>query len=224
MTAPTAPATARHRVRTARRILVLGCPGSGKTTLAVRLARHTGLPLHHLDDEHWGPDWSRPTPEVWRRRQQRLVAGDRWIIEGNYLPTVPLRAARAELVIMLDTSTPRCLLRVVRRAWRIRRGDPTGLPLRVRAQARAGHRVRATRDFPALLWLVATFRARRWWVTLRRARAAPDTPVLVAVGPGGSARRTAALRARLRRAGVPALIAPASEVCRTVQPSAKGHQ
>jgi adenylate kinase family enzyme len=224
MTAPAALTAERHRIRSARRILVLGCPGSGKSTLAVRLARYTGLPLHHLDDEHWGPGWSRPTPEAWRLRQRELAAGDRWIIEGNYLPTVHLRAARAQLVIMLDTGTLRCLARVLRRAWRIRRGDPAGLPLRVREQARAGERVSATRGFLPLLVMVATFRARRWWTTLRRARAAPGTPLLVAVGPGRTARRTAVLRARLHRAGVPALVAPATDVCRTFQPDAKGHQ
>ena len=32
-----------------KRVIVIGCPGSGKTTFAEKLHKNTGLPLFHLD-------------------------------------------------------------------------------------------------------------------------------------------------------------------------------
>ena len=37
----------------AKRILVIGCPGAGKSTLSLELAELSGLPLIHLDKEYW---------------------------------------------------------------------------------------------------------------------------------------------------------------------------
>ncbi|MEU7723864.1 hypothetical protein AB0B78_01155 [Streptomyces sp. NPDC040724] len=184
------------------RILVLGCPGSGKSTLAGQVERACGLPLVHLDDVYWGPGWERPSASEWIRRQERMAARPRWIIDGNYLPTVPVRAARADLVVVLDTSTPRCLVRVVRRALGIRAGDLSALPAAVREGA--GDRVEATGDFPALLRKILRFRTRDFWSLLRDSGAAvgagPDVPVFVVVQGGRRGLRLArAVRGLSRR-------------------------
>jgi len=203
------------------RILVLGCPGAGKTTLARQLASDTGLPLYHLDDEYWGAGWTRPDPRRWERRQRELTAGESWIIDGNYLPTIHLRAARADLVVLVDTATTRCLLRVLARAWRIHRGDHSDLPLRVRAAAAsasagsaslrgagASGPVRATRDLLPLLWMIIRFRARDWRAVVERACANPDVAMLVAVGRRRPGRRVAAVRGRLESLGAPSIVLP----------------
>lgn len=39
----------------AKRILILGCGGAGKSTLARRLGAATGLPVVHLDGLYWQP-------------------------------------------------------------------------------------------------------------------------------------------------------------------------
>src|SRR5256886_17527246 len=67
-----------------KRTLVIGSGGTGKTTVARRLAQRTGLPLIHLDLLYWRPGW-QPTPgEEWHETVRRLVAGESWIIDGNY--------------------------------------------------------------------------------------------------------------------------------------------
>ena len=45
-----------------RRILVTGCSGSGKTTVAAAVSQALGVPHHELDALFHGPEWvPRPT-------------------------------------------------------------------------------------------------------------------------------------------------------------------
>ncbi|MDR0906867.1 MAG: hypothetical protein LBN00_11995 [Oscillospiraceae bacterium] len=97
------------------RIIVVGSPCSGKSTLARRLAARTGHTLIHLDMEFHQPNWvPTPRPE-WIAKQERLVAGERWIIDGNYNGTMELRFAAADLVIFLDVPRVVCIWRELRR-------------------------------------------------------------------------------------------------------------
>ena len=97
------------------RIAVIGCPGSGKSTLSRQIAEKSGHPLIHLDYEHWQPGWVSPPKDEWRAMQEQWVQGERWIIDGNYNGTIELRFAAADLVIFLDLPRLLCLWRVMRR-------------------------------------------------------------------------------------------------------------
>jgi adenylate kinase family enzyme len=103
-----------------QRVLVIGSPGAGKSTFAAELARRTGLPLIHLDQEYWRSGWVETPKTQWEERVPELVAGDRWILDGNYGGTLPLRLRRADTVIDLELPTHVCLWRVLRRlvTWR----------------------------------------------------------------------------------------------------------
>lgn len=86
----------------ANRIAVVGPCGAGKSTFARTLATIRNLPVIHLDTIFWQPGWLPSPDEVWIKKQEELVELDRWIIEGSYAQTLPLRLSRAELVVHLD--------------------------------------------------------------------------------------------------------------------------
>ena len=100
------------------RVLVDGMMGSGKSTFSCALAAKIGLPLIHLDLHYWGPGWVRPSDDEWRERQATLLAGEEWIIEGNYNETLALRLDRAETVVFLDTPWWLCASRAFVRGIR----------------------------------------------------------------------------------------------------------
>ena len=100
-----------------QRVLVIGSPGSGKSTLARELAVRTGLPLFHLDRMHWLPGWIERDRDEGRAELAGVLAQDRWIIDGNYGSSLPMRVARADTVFWLDYPTRLCLWRVLKRWW-----------------------------------------------------------------------------------------------------------
>jgi adenylate kinase family enzyme len=95
-----------------QRVLVIGSPGAGKSTLARRLACAWGLPLIHLDREYFGPGWTIPGKAEWRARVAELASRPAWVMDGNYSSTFDLRVPRATHVIWLDPPRWRCLVRV----------------------------------------------------------------------------------------------------------------
>lgn len=85
-----------------QRILVLGCPGSGKTTLAVKLGVLSGLPVVHLDKLFWKPGWVQSTREEFYPALQAELEKDAWIMDGNFNSSIPRRLAYCDRVIYFD--------------------------------------------------------------------------------------------------------------------------
>jgi adenylate kinase family enzyme len=103
-----------------QRVLVIGSPGAGKSTLSREIAARTGLPLHHLDRMFWLPGWVERDRDEGRAILSEVLAQDRWIIDGNYGSTLPMRLQRADTVVWLDYPTALCLGRVFKRWWQYR--------------------------------------------------------------------------------------------------------
>jgi adenylate kinase family enzyme len=105
------------------RIAVIGSGGSGKSTFARQLGARLGLPVIHLDKLFWQPGWVEMPPPEWRAAQEKLVARESWIIDGNHEATLDVRLSRADTIVMLDYGRVRCLWRVFRR-WQRYRNKP----------------------------------------------------------------------------------------------------
>lgn len=92
-----------------KRILVIGCPGAGKSTFARRLQEKTDLPLYHLDMIWHKPDKTNISREEFDRRLLQITAQDSWIIDGNYSRTLEMRIKACDTVFLLDLPTELCL-------------------------------------------------------------------------------------------------------------------
>ncbi|WP_337041710.1 DNA topology modulation protein [Emticicia sp. 17c] len=101
-----------------KRISVVGCSGAGKSTLARQLAEALALPVVHLDAELWQPGWKMVPKDKELAIVKNLISKDKWIIDGNYHSTMPIRFAATEAIILLDFSTWLCLKRVIQRFFR----------------------------------------------------------------------------------------------------------
>ncbi len=98
-----------------RRVAVIGSGGAGKSMLARQIGAVTGLPVIHLDHHYWSPGWV-PTPDPeWFATQRELLAGESWVVDGNYGGTLELRAELADTIIFLDLPRHVCLARAIRR-------------------------------------------------------------------------------------------------------------
>jgi len=101
-----------------KKIVVIGCSGSGKSTFSRRLAEITGLPLYYLDMIWWRKDCSHISRLSFERKQKAIIKTDKWIIDGNFRRTIELRISRAELIYFLDLPTQVCIDGVLNRGKR----------------------------------------------------------------------------------------------------------
>jgi adenylate kinase family enzyme len=92
-----------------KKIIVIGCPGSGKSTFSRALHNKTGIPLYHLDMMYWKADGTTVERSTFRARLESVLDEDVWIIDGNYSSTMELRLSACDTVFFLDYPVEVCL-------------------------------------------------------------------------------------------------------------------
>jgi len=97
------------------RVIIIGCGGAGKSTLARKLGEKTGLPVVHLDKLFWKPGWVESSKEEIDCIIRQEMDKPRWIMDGNYNRTMQMRVARCDTVIYLDFSRIACICGVLKR-------------------------------------------------------------------------------------------------------------
>ena len=98
-----------------KRVIIVGCGGAGKSTLARQLGEITGLPVVHLDKIFWLPGWVERDREEFDELLRQEMGKDEWIMDGNFNRTMPQRVAKCDTIIYLDFSRVACLLGVLKR-------------------------------------------------------------------------------------------------------------
>ena len=113
-----------------KKIAIIGCAGSGKTYLTLKLAQKVDLPIIHLDQYAWKPNWERIDFEELKKMHHELCKKDAWIMEGIYFKLLRERVEHADVVIFLDMPRSVCLWNVIKRSifnsGKIIEGNPQG--------------------------------------------------------------------------------------------------
>lgn len=92
-----------------KRVIVIGCPGSGKSTFSKALHKITKIPLYHLDMIYWNRDQTTVPKAVFLDRLSKILQKEEWIIDGNYGSTMEQRIQVCDTVFFLDYPTALCL-------------------------------------------------------------------------------------------------------------------
>ncbi|TFB22932.1 DNA topology modulation protein [Filobacillus milosensis] len=103
-----------------KRVILIGSPGSGKSTMSTELAEILNLELYHLDNIFWKPGWVSVPRDEQIEITKKLVNQKTWMIDGNYAGTLDLRLERADFVVFFDLPRWVCMYRIFKRVWQYR--------------------------------------------------------------------------------------------------------
>lgn len=127
-----------------KKVIIIGSSGSGKSTLSRELAHILKLPLYHLDQLFWRPNWEEVPREEQHQLLEEWVGRKEWIIDGNFGATLDRRLQEADTVILLDFHRLICTTRALKRVLTYRN--------RVRPDMAEGCEERFDLEFFKYIW------------------------------------------------------------------------
>ena len=107
-----------------KKILIIGCPGSGKSYLSRKLASIYNIPCFHIDNLYWNSDKTHITREELKSKYDDILSLDEFILDGNYISTMEYRLNYANTVIFLDFSLDECIKGIKNRTNEVRDDIP----------------------------------------------------------------------------------------------------
>lgn len=107
-----------------KRVMVIGCPGAGKSTFSRRLQEKTGLPIVYLDNLFWNADKTNVEKAVFLERLESAMQQDAFILDGNYFSSMERRLRACDTVFFLDYPLELCLNSIEERRGKYRPDMP----------------------------------------------------------------------------------------------------
>ncbi len=104
-----------NKIKSIKKILIIGSCGAGKSTLAKKMHKKLHLPLIGLDQCYWKPNWKRTETKEWREKVKTLILQNQWIMDGNYKSTFDIRFPASDLIIFIDFNRFICFWRIWKR-------------------------------------------------------------------------------------------------------------
>lgn len=112
----------RKELNNKKRILVIGCSGSGKSTFAKMLGRKLDIEVFHLDQYFHKPDWEPREESEFIKSVKEITSKEEWIIDGTYSRTLRERVLKADAIFFYDYSKYFCIYRVIKRSLKTKAG------------------------------------------------------------------------------------------------------
>lgn len=111
--------SAQEILATAKRVLVVGCSGGGKSTLSQKISARFDMEYISLDrDVRWLPGWTVRDRLERRELLKKFVSGERWVIDGTSAASMDIRLPRTDLVLWVRVPRRVALTGVARRVFR----------------------------------------------------------------------------------------------------------
>lgn len=92
-----------------QKMIIIGCPGSGKSYLSRYLKDYSKLPLYHLDNLYWFGDYDHISEEEFVGKVNKIMETDKWIIDGHFKSSIEARIKNAQAIIYFNLNGKVCV-------------------------------------------------------------------------------------------------------------------
>ncbi len=92
-----------------KKIIIIGCPGAGKSYFAKKLHEKTRIPLYHLDMIWHKPDKTHISRGEFDEILEKIFRQEAWILDGNFSRTMETRMQACDTIILFDVPYEVCM-------------------------------------------------------------------------------------------------------------------